>query len=123
MVSEGPYDCEVKGLYVHPDYQGKGIGRKLLEEMLDHFQSIGCQHTIIWTLLGVKNNGFYKKMGGTPDQEKEQELGDRTYKMVGFGYCLSERKDDPSRELKIKRWERKHGEDRADGNGGRKKNS
>ena len=30
----GKYDCEIKGLYVDPEYQGKGIGSSLLNEMV-----------------------------------------------------------------------------------------
>ena len=88
LLSEGGYDGEVMGLYVHPHYQGQGIGRKLLEAIFAYFQANGCHHAIIWTLLGVANNEFYQKMGGVAEQEKEEELGGRKYRMVGFGFVF-----------------------------------
>ncbi len=88
FLSAGSADCEVKGLYVHSQYQGKGIGRRLLDAMRQHFQALGCQHMIVWSTRGAKNNGFYRRMGGVAEEEKEEELGGRIYGMVGFGFAL-----------------------------------
>ena len=45
----GGYDCETRGLYVHPEYQGQGIGAKLLQKMMDHFRQKGCRSMIVTT--------------------------------------------------------------------------
>ncbi len=94
------YDCETKGLYVHPEHQGRGIGRALLRDMMEHFRKNSCRSMIVWTFLGVKNNGFYRAMGGTIREEEDREYGGKTYRMAGFAFCLSEkgaaRDEDPA---------------------------
>jgi GNAT superfamily N-acetyltransferase len=87
-LSSGGYDCETKGLYVHPEYQGQGFGRKLLQTMMDHFRLCGCQRMIVWTFLGVKNNGFYRAMGGNINEEEAKDFGGKKYRMAGFAFFL-----------------------------------
>ena len=82
------YDCETKGLYVHPEYQGRGIGSALLRDMMEHFRQRSCRSMIVWTFLGVKNNGFYRAMGATIREEEEREFGGKRYRMAGFAFCL-----------------------------------
>ncbi|MCK5785800.1 MAG: GNAT family N-acetyltransferase [Candidatus Sabulitectum sp.] len=84
----GKYDSQVVGLYVHPEEQGSGIGSSLLEEMKKHFESENCKTMIIWTLLGAKNNSFYKKHDGILRESKEIRLGEKAYPGVGFAFDL-----------------------------------
>jgi GNAT superfamily N-acetyltransferase len=87
----GAYDCETKGLYVHPEHQGRGVGGALLRDMMGHFRSTSRRCMIVWTFLGVKNNGFYRAMGGELREEEQREYGGRTYRMAGFAFDLSNR--------------------------------
>ena len=90
-LDSGSYDCETKGLYVHPEYQGRGIGSALLRDMMEHFRRRGCRSMVVWTFLGVKNNGFYRAMGGTIREQEERQYGGKIYRMAGFAFCLSEK--------------------------------
>jgi GNAT superfamily N-acetyltransferase len=89
LLDSEAYDCEIKGLYVHPEYQGQGIGSALLRDMMDHFRRRGCRRMIVWTFLGVKNNGFYSAMGGAIREEEEREFGGKKYRMAGFAWRIS----------------------------------
>ena len=82
------YDCEVKGLYVDPSKQGRGIGGSLLKHIMGHFACEGCNSMIIWTLLGVTNNGFYKALGGLEQESKTIEIGAKNYRGVGYFFNL-----------------------------------
>ncbi len=82
------YDCETKGLYVHPEHQGRGVGSALLRDMMEHFRQKDCRSMIVWTFLGVKNNGFYRAMGGSIREEKDGEYGGKSYRMAGFAFDL-----------------------------------
>ncbi len=84
----GAYDAEVVGLYIRPESQGLGIGSRLLTEMKDCFRRHGYGNLIIWTLLGARNNEFYRKHGGLPHENKELEIGGKSYPGVGFVFNL-----------------------------------
>ena len=85
---EEKYDCEIKGLYVRVEYQGKGTGTKLLEFMKAQFKDAGCKNMIIWTIRNLENNNFYKKNGGEIKEEKAYELGGKKYPGTGFVFEL-----------------------------------
>jgi len=80
------YYATVKGLYVSPDYQRRGIGSTLLEHMKKHFRAAGCRKLVIWTLQGAENNRFYETNGGTAYEEKTLNIGAKKY--PGVGYCF-----------------------------------
>jgi len=88
--SRKAYEAEVVGLYIGPDFQGQGIGSRLLTEMKACFRRHGCCSLIIWTLLGARNNGFYRKHGGSPLEHKELEIGGTSYRGVGFVFNLQQ---------------------------------
>ncbi len=87
-IEEGKYDCQIVGLYVSPEEQGNGIGSLLLKRMTKHFKINNCRKMIIWTLLGAKNNSFYRKHGGAEIEFKEITIGSETYPGVGFVFDL-----------------------------------
>jgi GNAT superfamily N-acetyltransferase len=85
------YDCETKAPYVHPEHQGRGVGSALLRDMMDHFRRQGRRSMILWTFLGVKNNDFYRALGGVIREQEERDYGGKNYRMAGFAFCLSEK--------------------------------
>ncbi|MEA3267407.1 MAG: GNAT family N-acetyltransferase [Candidatus Fermentibacteria bacterium] len=87
-MKEGKYDCQIVGLYVSPEEQGNSIGSILLDKMIKHFKSNDCKKMIVWTLLGAKNNSFYRKHLGAEKEYKEITIGSETYPGVGFVFDL-----------------------------------
>ncbi|HKL43674.1 MAG TPA: GNAT family N-acetyltransferase [Candidatus Absconditabacterales bacterium] len=75
-----PY--EIRGLYIDPNHQGKGIGTKLFQFIIDLYS---IKSFYLWTL---KNNpqseGFYQKMGGVKFGEKTREFGGYPIQEVGY---------------------------------------
>ena len=88
-VCNGKYDCEVVGLYVHPNFKRQGIGNSLLLVMRQYFKEQGHQKLIIWTLKGAYNNGFYTKQHGIALEQKNLTFGQKSYQGVGFIFDLS----------------------------------
>ena len=82
------HDCEVVGLYIHPDYQQKGIGSILLQEMKQYFKERDRKRLLIWTLKNAYNNTFYTKHGGIVMEKKELKFGQKVYQGIGFIYDL-----------------------------------
>lgn len=80
-------DCELLALYVHPDYKYQGIGTKLFEFVKTYFKNKKKRKMGLWCLKeNEPSKKFYKKMGGTIMEEKEIEIGNKTYKEVCFEY-------------------------------------
>lgn len=58
VFSDGKFTSYLAELIVHPDYQGMGVGRTILEVVKDR-----CGHTNIVFETGENNRAFYKKCG------------------------------------------------------------
>lgn len=87
-LQDGDYHCQVVGLYIHPRHQGKGMGSLLVDRMKSHFRERKCSRMVVWTLKGARNNSFYRKHGGFPEEYPEITVGDSVYPGVGFVFNL-----------------------------------
>jgi ribosomal protein S18 acetylase RimI-like enzyme len=55
---------EVYTLYVEPDFQNQGLGRRLLDAMFRQLRADGCDAVVLWMLANNPNRFFYEGMGG-----------------------------------------------------------
>ncbi len=81
---ELPYDGEVYTLYVHPDFQGKGIGRKLLTALFGALLLEGSESAILWVLADNPARFFYEAMGGKWAAVREEKLWGVTLPERGY---------------------------------------
>lgn len=83
-------DSEIIALYIDYNNRGNGIGRKLVEHVINDLKNKNKTKMIIWCL--EKNNNariFYEKMGGKLfDEENYFEKDGRKYKEVGYIYNI-----------------------------------
>ena len=65
LVGDGLYVCYVQDLIVFPAYQGKGIGKAILDRLIHHVKSTGFTDTFVTLgLFSAKGKeGFYTKFG------------------------------------------------------------
>lgn len=64
-------DSEIDKIYIAPEYQGQGIGSKLVKYILEILQKKGYKKTIVKTFIkNKKAQQFYEKLGGICIQEK-----------------------------------------------------
>ena len=62
---ENEYTCEVKRMYIKPEYQGKGVGKMLMKSVLEEAKTMNYK-TIKLDTLGPKMPaavGLYKSFG------------------------------------------------------------
>jgi diamine N-acetyltransferase len=68
---------EIERIYLKKEYQGKGLGRMLLNKGLELAETVGKD--FVWLGVWEKNTGaiaFYKKMGFTESGTHEFTMGD-----------------------------------------------
>lgn len=74
---------ELSGLYVKPDFSGKGIGEKLLQKAEQDARKNGLDH--LWCKSTVTAKDFYQKHGYKITEETTHELEEglemKAYKM------------------------------------------
>ena len=82
-------DCEVVALYVLPESERQGIGRKMMSYSFDDLKKQGRKKMVIWCLKeNYSGRKFYEKMCGKIFGEHKTHIGNLDYDEVGFLYDL-----------------------------------
>ncbi|GKU83128.1 GNAT family N-acetyltransferase [Niallia sp. NCCP-28] len=68
MISDGVYQALICDVMVDPGYQGKGLGKGIIEGLLQKCQETGIQSIQLFSAKGKKQ--FYQKLGF---QEREAD--------------------------------------------------
>lgn len=65
---------------VHPDYQGRGLGRKLIELAAAEALRLGFSSIILYTNVQMTENiNLYKKLGFVETERKQEQGYERVY--------------------------------------------
>ena len=67
---------EVYTLYVEPDFQNQGLGRRLLEALFGQLRAEGCDTAVLWMLADNPTRFFYEGLGS-------ELIGQRTDTLFG----------------------------------------
>ena len=68
----GKADCELWAIYVDPDYQSAGTGKRLLEAFLCKMKERGKSRLVLWALKDNHSaRRFYEKLGGLLQPEEK----------------------------------------------------
>ena len=81
------YQGEIYVLYVLPQYQNLGIGRRLVAACVQHLMHhLQAKSLLIWVIAENPYRKFYESLGGKPVREKSQEIAGRAIKETGYGW-------------------------------------
>lgn len=81
------YDADVTSIYILVDYQGQGIGEKLLIRLFQKFLDLGYRSSVVWVLADNQSRFFYEKMGAEIILDnKPIKIGDDTLIEVAYGW-------------------------------------
>lgn len=84
--SERHYPGEVFTLYVAPDWQNMGIGRRLLIALFRRLAASGLDAAIIWVLRDNPSRFFYERVGGRLVSHKPIAIGGGRVEALAYGW-------------------------------------
>ncbi|MEX1077971.1 MAG: GNAT family N-acetyltransferase [Homoserinimonas sp.] len=76
---------DVHSLYVSPEAQGLGVGRRLLGAARDRLVSLGATDARLWVFANnAASLGFYRAQGWLPDggERTQEEFGERELRLA-----------------------------------------
>ena len=76
MIGDMGLDYYIKDVVVHPEYQGKGIGRLLIGELLHFIQAHGIPGSAIFVELCAEPDKmpFYEKLGFDTNEAQRMKM-------------------------------------------------
>ena len=80
------YRGEVYTLYVHQDYQGRGLGRGLLAGSFRALLNRGHEPVLIWVLATNPARFFYEAVGGQRVADRAGTLGGTRHVEIAYGW-------------------------------------
>jgi ribosomal protein S18 acetylase RimI-like enzyme len=81
------YDGEIYELYLRPEFQGLGFGRKLFSSVRRDLGQSGLQSLVVWALSDNEPAvGFYRSLGGKAVARSSERFGARVLDKVAFAW-------------------------------------
>jgi ribosomal protein S18 acetylase RimI-like enzyme len=77
---------EVFTLYVAPDWQNQGIGRRLLIALFRRLVAAGRNSAILWVLRDNPARFFYERLGAHQVSRKSLAVGGTTIEATAYGW-------------------------------------
>ena len=77
---------EVYTLYVEPDFQNRGLGRRLLDALFRQLRADGCDTAVLWMLADNPTRFFYEGLGGQKVGEREDTFAGTDVDEVAYAW-------------------------------------
>jgi len=83
---ERDFAGEIFTLYVGPDWQNRGIGRRLLMALFRRLVAVGRNSAIVWVLRDNPSRFFYERLGGRQTARKSLSVGGAWIEALAYGW-------------------------------------
>ena len=81
------YDGEVYEIYLRPEYQGLGFGRRLFNAARKDMQQSGLKSLVVWALSDNEPSiEFYRALGGRAVARSSEKFGPKTLDKVAYAW-------------------------------------
>jgi ribosomal protein S18 acetylase RimI-like enzyme len=80
------FSGEIFTLYVAPDWQNQGIGRRLLIGLFRRLVASGRSSAILWVVRDNPSRFFYERLGGQQVSHKALAVGGAAIELTGYGW-------------------------------------
>jgi len=77
---------EVYTLYVEPDSQDHGLGRRLLDALFRQLRADGCDAAVLWMLAKNPTRFFYEGLGGVRVGDRVDTMGGVDVEEVAYAW-------------------------------------
>jgi ribosomal protein S18 acetylase RimI-like enzyme len=82
-----PYDGEIYELYLRPEFQGLGFGRRLFSAVRRDLAQGGIKSLVIWALQDNEAAvGFYRALDGKPVARSGERFGAKMLDKLAFAW-------------------------------------
>ncbi|EJW12505.1 Histone acetyltransferase HPA2 [Rhodovulum sp. PH10] len=82
-----PYDGEIYELYLRPEFQGLGFGRRLFQAARRDLAQTGMKSLVVWALSDNEPaTEFYRALGGRPVARSSETFGNKTLDKIAFAW-------------------------------------
>lgn len=82
-----PYDGEIYELYMRPEFQGLGFGRRLFQAARRDLAQSGMKSLVVWALADNEAAlDFYRAMGGRPVARSSETFGAKALDKLALGW-------------------------------------
>ncbi len=82
-----PYQGEIFEIYLTPEFQGLGFGRRLFQAARADLAAHGYGSALVWALADNERAlAFYRALGGRMLREAREKFGSEYRKRVAFGF-------------------------------------
>lgn len=80
------FDGELYAIYILKEYQGQGIGRALIQPIIEEFLGMGLNTMLVLVLKDNASRLFYEALGGKKIDEIEVQIAGRKLTEVVYGW-------------------------------------
>ncbi|MDG5787077.1 GNAT family N-acetyltransferase [Evansella sp. AB-P1] len=80
------YTGELYGIYIHPDIQGQGFGRKLFESVAQNIIDLRHSAMAVWTFKNHPSCSFFNALNGKEVYEKKTTIAGKELNECAFGW-------------------------------------
>jgi len=85
-----PYHGEIFELYIRPEFQGLGFGRRLFTAVRRDLAGHEVRTLVVWALADNERAcSFYRRLGGHPVDTSVEQFGDSALPKVAFGWTTA----------------------------------
>jgi ribosomal protein S18 acetylase RimI-like enzyme len=82
------YDGEVYEIYLRPEFQGLGFGRRLFSAARKDLNQSGLKSLVVWALSDNDPAvSFYQSLGGRAVARSSEKFGDKTLDKVAYAWA------------------------------------
>ena len=83
---EHNFTHELMAIYILPEYQGRGLGRFMFEDIKQKLHALNAKSLCVVVLKEGPAVAYYKKMGAQIIQARKDEIGGKQYKEYLMGW-------------------------------------